>query len=117
MTTYPPEGAFARVVYLAGPLSIDPMGSVTKAVAEASKLRDAGYTVILPHLHVFWNIVNPAPYETWLGMDLTLIERCDVVLRIQGHSPGADREVAHAEARGIQVFHGDAEKFIAEDRR
>lgn len=43
-------------------------------------------------------------YEKWMAYDLRWVEKCDAVLRIPGHSPGADREVAHAEKLGIPVF-------------
>lgn len=34
-----------------------------------------------------------------------LIARCDAVLRISGSSRGADMDVAHAKALGLQVFY------------
>ena len=34
-----------------------------------------------------------------------LIQRCDAVLRIPGESRGADMDVAHAKALGLQVFY------------
>ena len=36
-------------------------------------------------------------------LDLRLVERCDVLVRLPGDSAGADREVAHARRRGIPV--------------
>ncbi len=34
-----------------------------------------------------------------------LIQRCDAVLRIPGESRGADMDVAHAKALGLQIFY------------
>ena len=38
-------------------------------------------------------------------MDLAWIERCDALLRMPGESSGADREVEHARAHSVPVFH------------
>ena len=60
------------------------------------------------------HLVQPLSYEQWMAFDFDLVSRCDALVRIvaeydeyfQEHSPGADREVAHARACGIPVFFG-----------
>jgi len=62
---------------------------------------------LLPHL------TQPRAYEGWMEYMLALVENCDAVLRVnaihgdyfQDESPGASREVAHAERNGIPVFY------------
>lgn len=96
-----------RVIYVAGPLSAPtPEGVIANAEAAmhaGARLRDAGFGVILPHLCVWWDKKFPAPYETWLAMDLALLERCDALVRL-APSPGTDREVEHAIAHKIAVY-------------
>lgn len=96
-----------RVVYVSGPISAETadgvLANVHRAMEVAAKLRDAGLGVILPHLSVYWDRRCPAPYERWMAMDFILLEAADALLRL-APSPGTDREVAHAAARGIPVF-------------
>jgi hypothetical protein len=93
------------VVYVAGPLTQGDMAvNIRKAIDAANELRDMGYTPIVPHLSFYWHTIHQREYEDWLAMDFELIERCDVMLRIPGYSPGADREVAEAVRIGIPVF-------------
>jgi hypothetical protein len=95
-----------KYVYVAGPLTKDPMAGARNALKVGTLLRDAGLglTVMVPHLSIFWELIHPAPYETWMAQDLSWIERCDAVLRLPGKSKGADREVIRANDRGIPVF-------------
>lgn len=44
-------------------------------------------------------------WEEWMEVCLTWVEKCDAVLRLEGHSVGADAEVAFAKGRGIPVVH------------
>jgi hypothetical protein len=43
--------------------------------------------------------------DLMMPLSLRLAERCDAVLRIGGHSRGADDEVAHFHERNLPVFH------------
>ena len=40
-----------------------------------------------------------AEYETWMEYDLAWLGACEALLRLPGHSPGADREVRYALGR------------------
>lgn len=44
-------------------------------------------------------------YEWWLHHCLQMVRRCDALLRVEGPSPGADREAALAHRIGLPVFH------------
>lgn len=59
---------------------------------------------LVPHLTVLWDTVFPHPYEDWMRLDFNMIERCDAVFRLQGESPGADREVEHAIGLRLAMF-------------
>lgn len=92
------------VVYVAGPYSGDTHQHIRKALMAAESLVDAGFVPLVPHLHHLWDLVSPQPYEYWMQIVTTLLLRTDVVLRIGGHSPGADREVRLARQHGIPVY-------------
>ena len=94
----------AIYVYVAGPFTGDQTVNTRLAIDAAESLRRAGFIPFIPHLSMFWYLIYPNDYEVWLRMDLAWIEKCDAVLRLEGESRGADREVAHAKERGIQVF-------------
>ncbi|MEQ1759268.1 MAG: histidine phosphatase family protein [Vicinamibacterales bacterium] len=53
-------------------------------------------------------IINAAGAETYadimMPLSLSLVERCDAVLRVGGASKGADQEVQAFRARGMRVF-------------
>jgi len=90
------------VVYVAGPLGDPPaLAHVAMAQRAATAVRGFGHVAIVPHLSAYEDAVEPRPRRAWLDDDLEIVSRCDVVLRLPGDSPGADEEVAHAEALGI----------------
>jgi hypothetical protein len=104
-------------VYVAGPLSRsddwpDMAMNVRRAIEAAGELADAGHTPFCPHLSHFWHMMFPRPYEDWLRMDFEWISVCHALLRMSGHSPGGDREVAEAKRLGLPVFFSVAD-FVA----
>lgn len=96
------------LVYVAGPLGKEEAwpANVKRAIDTASCILDAHprLNVIVPHLATVMHAVHPRDYEQWMAIDFGHILRCDAVYRIEGVSPGADREVAHALENGIPVF-------------
>lgn len=94
-----------RFVYVAGPLTGDQLVNIRLAIDAADSLRREGFIPFVPHLNGLWYFVYPNDYEEWLRMDLLWLEKCDAVLRLDGDSKGADREVKHAKERGIPVFY------------
>lgn len=97
-------------VYVAGPIGANDdarAGKITAALDAGVELLRLGFAPFVPHL---WaaasiNADGIAAYEHWMQYDFIWLRQCEILLRIPGASPGADREVEHAEAIGIPVFH------------
>ncbi len=91
-------------VYIAGPYT---QGDVVVNVANATRaglhVLKLGHSPYVPHLSHYMHLLDPQPYDTWLELDLHWVETCDVLWRLPGYSPGADREEAHAETCKIPV--------------
>jgi len=93
-------------VYVAGPYSKgDVMDNIHRAIRAANWLMDAGYTPFVPHLTGIWHLVTPKPYWAWLEYDNKWLRKCDAVLRLDGESSGADKEVELALELGIPVYY------------
>lgn len=96
-----------KYVYISGPYTNgDQAANVRAAIEAANALLDAGYIPYCPHLSHFHHMLFPHDYETWMQLDLAWLEKCDALVRLDGYSPGADREVEHALALGIPVYYG-----------
>lgn len=93
-----------KLVYIAGPISSDPLGGTRNAILAAAQLRAMGFGFICPHLSVLMEMVSPQGYASWMELDLELVGRADAVLRLPGESSGADDEVNHAYKIGIPVY-------------
>lgn len=91
------------VVYVSGPYSSDPEENTVRAIEVADVLAKAGYAPIVPHLAHFWDKQIPGDYEQWMKIDLAHVRKCDILVRIEGESEGADREVELAKELGIPV--------------
>lgn len=94
------------LVYVAGPItSPEPMANAHRALALGGTLLRTGLVVpFVPHVTCLWQMVDPHSYETWMAYDFEVIHRCDALLRMDGESPGADREVALALDLRLPVF-------------
>lgn len=95
------------LVYISSPYSIgDKERNVIDSLSVASVLRDSGKVIpFAPLLTHYWDLHFPAPYDTWLAMDLDWVRRCDALLRLPGLSSGADIEEARARYWGKEIFH------------
>lgn len=107
-------------VYIAGPISQGILEhNLWRADYAFRQLMLAGFAPLCPHWSVyhgsarqFHDIVlaqarvlpEYTTHEDWLGVDLPWVAVSDAVLRLEGESVGADREVALAESLGIPVF-------------
>ena len=81
-------------VYVAGPYTGgDQVVNVRNAVLVSNHLFNLGFAPYCPHLNAHWHAIAPRPYEDWMTLDLEYLGVCDVLLRMEGESPGADREV------------------------
>ena len=97
----PPSAPAARV-YVAGPFTHgDQTANVRRALATADRLRDQGLVPVIPHLLATCDLVKPRPYEFWMQECISHLLTCNVVARMPGYSPGADREIEVATAAGI----------------
>jgi len=93
-------------IYIASPYTLgDVAQNVKRQIDTFNELRNLGYYPFAPlHSH-FFHLVYPRGYEDWLEWDFVYLETCDCVLRLDGESSGADREVEHAKMLGIPVFY------------
>jgi hypothetical protein len=78
--------------------------NVRRAMDAGDAVEAAGYVAHVPHLSHFRHLHNARPYEHWMRLDLAWLARCDVLVRLPGESPGADREVVEANRLGIPVL-------------
>lgn len=96
-------------VYVAGPItsSGNLLLNVRTALHVGTTLLKAGYAPYIPHLTCYWEIAAPEAftYEDWLGLDIEYLRTCDAVLRLEGESKGADREVVEATRHRIPVHY------------
>ena len=88
-------------VYVAAPYSGDVTLNVSRACVAADRVWARGGVPFVPHLSHLWDLVSRRPYEEWLEWCLAWVERCDLLVRLEGKSPGATREVERAAELGI----------------
>lgn len=94
------------LIYVAGPMSKGPLElNIRSAMDVGRELFEVGAFPVIPHLYCFFQIVHSRGYEDWMRFDFELIKRCDGLFRMDGYSPGADREVEFAKQRDIPVFY------------
>lgn len=92
------------LVYVAGPMSLDPWGCVRLANMAFTELRNEGLVPFCPQFSVIAEMVESRPYEDWLSYDFDVIRHCAAVVRLPGESPGADRECEFGRSLGVPVF-------------
>lgn len=95
------------LIYVSGPMTKGNfIQNIRAGINTGNELRIMGYIPFIPHLSTLWELVaNPCPgYEDMMDYDLELVKRCDLIYRMPGESPGADREVALARELGIPVL-------------
>jgi len=114
--SYPPEYANSKhlwggdwtvkpTVYVIGPYSKgEPGRNTIQALHVADRIAARGGVPFVPHLSHFWDMVHPHPYEWWMGYVMVWLEKCDLVFRIPGESPGGDKEEARVEEMGKRVI-------------
>ena len=99
-------------VYIAGPYTApDPIVNTRNAILAADEIRSEHVHPFVPHLNVLWHFLSPAEYKVWLRFDFVWLIRCNALIRLPGHSPGADDEVAEAKRLGIPVYYS-VEDFL-----
>lgn len=106
------------LVYIAAPYSSNPVHNTQIAVREAERIEELfNVAVFIPHLSMLWDLLSPAPVDTWYARDNHFLERCDALYRLPGLSTGADAEVAYAKKLEIPVFYYDDPMMRLKDWR
>ncbi len=94
-------------VYISGPISIgDQFLNARAAIAAAAEVMALGHEPFVPHLTFLLHMHTPQSYERWMAYDFAWIDCCQALIRLPGESKGADREVAFANQKHIQVLDG-----------
>ena len=92
------------MIYVAAAYSEpDPVANTKHAIRIADALLQAGFTPLVPHLTMLWDLVSPKPYEEWLDYENELLARCDAVLRVPGYSVGAKSDSRNRSASPSSV--------------
>lgn len=92
-------------VYIASPYTIgDVAVNVKNQIDAANELIGEGLCPFVPLLCHFLHMANPQPYATWIKYSMEWLRQCDFVLRLEGQSDGADKEVVEALQLGKMVF-------------
>ena len=101
-------------VYIASPYTKgDTAVNVKRQLDTVNELMDAGFAPFAPLYSHFQHMSHPRPYEDWMAVDFVWVEACDVLLRLDGESSGADKEVALALKLGKKVYY-DIDRLIAD---
>lgn len=91
--------------YVAGPYTEDPEACTAEAIRVGNLILDLSHAPFVPHLSHYWHALHgQRHYEDWMRIDLAWLRAADFVVRIPGHSPGADRECELAQSLGITVM-------------
>lgn len=95
-----------KLVYIASPYTKgDVAQNVRRQFEVADYLVKINFLPYPPLFSHFWHFLFPHPHEFWMMIDLEMIRRCDILLRLSGESSGADREVEFAKSIGIPVVY------------
>jgi hypothetical protein len=104
-------------IYVAGPYRNHPGGYV-EAVRDmcvvSDKLYEMGHIPFNPLLNHYWEqltmptegMTPEEEHRHWMEWDLAWLRVCDGILRLPGHSAGADEEVEVAKELGLAVYYG-----------
>lgn len=102
-------------VYIASPYTIgDTAVNVRRQIDAANELMDMGLLPFAPLMSHFHDMIHHRGWADWMDWCLGWLDACDIVLRLDGESKGADMEVARAKELGIPVCYSinELEKMI-----
>jgi len=93
-------------IYVAGPYKLrDPVINIREAILAGEEIIKLGHIPFIPHLYHLWHTVQSHQPIFWYWLDLKWLPSCDAILRLQGKSREADKEVKEAHKLGIPVFY------------
>ncbi len=96
-----------KIIYIASPYTKGDMAAnVAVQMNAAHRIMDAGHCPVAPLLSHFLHLHRQRNYQDWIDIDLVLIPRMDIVLRLPGESLGAKGEVEKARENNIPVAFG-----------
>lgn len=124
-------------VYISGAIRKGNLADNIKRACDVGRaFAKLGYAIMVPHLSCYFDgpsVPTDEHYDyeehygcvipqaenslnavEWLAIDLAWVEVSDIVIRINGESEGADREVEHAEMLGIPVFYVDGVEDVSD---
>ena len=94
------------MVYIASPYTLgDKLKNVYRQIDVADQLMNDGFCPVVPLLTHYQEERHHKSYEDWMKIDFEKLKRCDALLRLEGQSSGADREVKFAIENRIPVFY------------
>jgi uncharacterized protein YbaR (Trm112 family) len=94
-------------VYISAPLNTGNMiANIRRACIVAKQLISMGHSPYVPHLFPFLDLFADKDYETWMRVVMEYLGVCDAMIRLDGESPGADREERFAQEKHIPVYLG-----------
>jgi hypothetical protein len=97
-------------VYIAGKLNdqaVEYLHNVSKMMATAQQVKDAGYSVLVPALDLLMGIkFDYISYNDYFDNNLVWVRKADAVFLTPGweNSKGTEREIFHAIENGVPVF-------------
>jgi hypothetical protein len=93
-------------VFISSPYTLgDVAVNVKNQIDMANILMDLGFSPYAPLYNHFQHMAHPRSYEEWMEHTLCWVEASDCILRLDGESEGADREVLRASELGMPVFY------------
>ncbi len=104
------------VIYLATPMTKGEwVTNWDKCLIIADRLRIKGYAPYPPVVSWSWQQHTRYTPEEWLQYDFNLILVSDGVLRVNGDSAGADREMDFAVRHNINTYWSEHELYQGQD--
>lgn len=99
-------GRLGKYVYVAGPYTHGEWGTnVRNAVEAAEDLWQAGHVPFVPHtMTALWSVVEEREGHDWLEFDYQWLMQCDALVRVEGYSPGSEKEIQKAQEWNIPVY-------------
>lgn len=98
-------------LYVSGPMTKQPYIGPRDAMALGVRLWRAGWHPIIPQLCSLWEMsagpLDPVSTDGvcgWMEYDMSLLSKCQAIVRLPGASSGADREVAVARDPSVDAL-------------